>query len=130
MQQIFSYSDVTEGFHRVSYLVFSLCTSVSFYCKTQICMYANGYGRSWAEQKCSSQSLQRTLHSWQDKRQWAHMGTQELPSEHQKTFNCVGDSAVQRGCGSSLLEDAQKPRGQGPGQGAIDGPAGLEVLDS
>lgn len=91
-------------------------------------MYANDYRRSWAEQKCSSQSLQGTLLSQQDKRQWAHTGTQELPSEHQKTFNCVGDSAAQRGCGSSLLEDTQKPCGQGPGQG--DGPAGLEVSDS
>lgn len=57
---------------------------------------------------------------WQDKRQCAQTGTQDVPSKHQEfLLYCVGDGALaqisHRGYGVSFLGELQKVTGHKPG---------------
>lgn len=64
----------------------------------------------------------------QEQGQWIQTGTQEVPSEHQKTlFQFDGYEAkaqvAQGDCGVSLFGDTQKQFGHSPGKAALGAPS-------
>ena len=70
----------------------------------------------------------------QDKGQWAQIGAQEVPSEHEEEFlPSEGDRALEQaaqgGCGVSFSGDIQDPPGRIPLQPTVGDPASSGELD-